>query len=151
MLAIIYLCRILLNNLFFLFIFKKKENFSAKFYFTLAILCLFGVSFWVFEFGILWQLAISNEQCAIFYPIKWLHYHRCNGNAAVIFLKCLYTIIAHCYSKRQNKSSYVIPSKARNLWKILRHFVPQNDKRTFSLTFTIKPLNSVFMMKREEK
>ena len=32
---------------------------------------------------------------------------------------------------------YVIPSKARNLWKILRHFVPQNDKRKFSVTFTI--------------
>jgi len=52
-LAIIYLCGVLLNNLLFFFLFFKKENFSAKFYFTLAILCLFGVSFWVFEFGIL--------------------------------------------------------------------------------------------------
>ena len=41
------------------------------------------------------------------------------------------------YSKRQNKSPYVISSEARNLWKILRHFVPQNDKRKFSVTFTI--------------
>ena len=46
-------------------------------------------------------------------------------------------------SKRQNKSPYVIPSEARNLWKILRHFVPQNDKRKFSVTFTIKPQNAL--------
>ena len=44
---------VILFMFLFFFLFFRKEHFSAKFYFTLAILCLFGVSFWVFEFGIL--------------------------------------------------------------------------------------------------
>ncbi len=35
-----------------------------------------------------------------------------------------------------NKWIIVIPNEVRNLVKILRHCVPQNDKRKFSVTFT---------------
>ena len=52
-LAIIYLCGVAANNLIFFFLFFRKEDFSIKFYFTLAIFCLFVVSFWIFEFGLL--------------------------------------------------------------------------------------------------
>ena len=52
-LGIIYLSGIILNNLVFFLIFFRKENFSPKFYFTSAIFCLFVISFWVFDFGIL--------------------------------------------------------------------------------------------------
>ena len=52
-LAIIYLFGIILNNLVFFLIFFRKEHFSTKFYFTSAIFCLFVISFWIFEFGIL--------------------------------------------------------------------------------------------------
>lgn len=51
-LAIIYLCGVVLNNLIFFLVFFRREHFSIKFYFTLSIFCLFVVSFWVFEFGI---------------------------------------------------------------------------------------------------
>ncbi len=50
-LAIIYLCGVILNNLVFFLLFFRKEHFSTKFYFTAAIFCLFVISFWVFEFG----------------------------------------------------------------------------------------------------
>ena len=52
-LAIIYLCGVILNNLIFFLAFFRKKDFSVKFYFTAAIFCLFVISFWVFEFGIL--------------------------------------------------------------------------------------------------
>ncbi len=52
-LGIIYLSGMILNNLVFFLIFFRKENFSPKFYFTCAIFCIFVISFWVFELGIL--------------------------------------------------------------------------------------------------
>lgn len=52
-LAIIYLCGVILNNMIFFLAFFRKKDFSVKFYFTAAIFCLFVISFWVFEFGIL--------------------------------------------------------------------------------------------------
>ncbi len=52
-LGIIYIFGIILNNLIFFLIFFRSENFSSKFYFTSAIFCLFVISFWVFELGIL--------------------------------------------------------------------------------------------------